>query len=124
MGGFPHHEFFIQLRYTNFVLDVAGGSTDEDNANQKWVYNDGQITNVKSGQVLTAESFGRNVPFVQRHAAGQDTQRYDFYDYTISTKEDEDIVVGLVGAAEAGVRPALIKRDNDSELQQWDLTEN
>ncbi|KAF9273311.1 hypothetical protein BGZ68_001630 [Mortierella alpina] len=132
--SFPTNtQFFIGLRDTDLVLDVAGGSQEagahiilytqkqEDNDNQKWVYEDNQIRNVKTGLALTFPNLTPNVAGDQQHVQGSETQKFEYYDYTISAKANEDLVVGILGAATDGARVALIPRDNDSELQQWTI---
>ncbi|KAF9918334.1 hypothetical protein FBU30_000269 [Linnemannia zychae] len=130
---FPSGNFFIKLRDTDLVIDVSEGSKDPganiilwtqrdtDNDNQKWYYENGQIRNVKSGLVLAAPQLDRNVTILQDNMEGREGQRYDYYDYTISAKEDEDLVFGILTSPSEGARVTLIRRDNDSELQQWSI---
>ncbi|KAG0080142.1 hypothetical protein BGZ90_000496 [Linnemannia elongata] len=134
MKNFPSGPFQIQLRDENLVIDVKQGSVDSgaeiivwpsrrhesDNDNQKWVYEDGQIKNLKSGLVLTAGGLNPGVSIAQVHPQGSDAQRYDYYDYTISAKEDEDLVIGVNAKAE-GSTVSLVRRDNDDFKQMWEI---
>ncbi|KAF9570441.1 hypothetical protein EC968_001777 [Mortierella alpina] len=133
--SFPHGEFFIALRDTDLVLDVSGGNADpgapiilytkkhQDNDNQKWIYENKQVKNKQTGLVLTFPQLAPNVVADQQHGEGRETQTFDYYDYTISARDDEDLVVGIHGAKDNGAPVALIKRDNDSDLQQWEIQE-
>ncbi|KAG0373963.1 hypothetical protein BGX24_011024 [Mortierella sp. AD032] len=132
--SFPSGPFQIQLRDENLVLDVKEGSVDsgaeiilwssrrheDDNENQKWVYEDGQIKNLKSGLVLTAGGLNPGLSVAQFPAQGSDAQRYDYYDYTISSKEDEDLVIG-VNSKNEGSAVSLLRRDNDDFKQMWEI---
>ncbi|KAG0331284.1 hypothetical protein BG000_011045 [Podila horticola] len=117
--SFPEgREFSIGLRYTDLVLDVSAASTEpgapiilwtakqEDNGNQKW---------------LTSSFLNPNVAADQQHAAGNENQKFEYYDYTISAEANEDLVLGILGSSTDGARLALVPRDNDSELQQWSI---
>ncbi|KAG0037848.1 hypothetical protein BGZ82_001706 [Podila clonocystis] len=132
--NFPEgREFSISLRDTDLVLDVSAGSTEpgtpiiiwtakqEDNANQKWYYEDKQLRNKQTGLYLTVPDLNANVAADQQHSANSDTQRFEYYDYTISAAANEDLVLGILGASSDGARLALVPRDNDSELQQWSI---
>ncbi|KAF8944696.1 hypothetical protein BGZ46_006209 [Entomortierella lignicola] len=133
MEGFPPGEFKIQLRYTDLVFDVREGSKDEgadiilwterddDDENQKWIHEDGQLRNKKSGLVLTATELGANKIVNQRRSSSPDTQRYEFYDYTISAEAEDSLVLGINGAKVNGAPIALIPRDDDSDSQQWEI---
>ncbi|KAG0349525.1 ricin B lectin domain-containing protein [Gamsiella multidivaricata] len=132
--SFPENvDFYIGLRDTDLVLDASNSSTEpgseiilwnkreEDNENQKWIYDDKQIRNKKTGLVLTAPQLSRNVAVDQQHPTGAETQRFEYYDYTISAEANEDLVLGILGAKSEGARVALVPRDNDSDLQQWTI---
>ncbi|KAG0200826.1 hypothetical protein BGX28_006212 [Mortierella sp. GBA30] len=132
--SFPEgQDFSIALRDTDLVLDVAGASTEagtgiivwnqkqEDNANQRWYYENKQLKNKHTGLVLSIPQLSPNVAADQQHATGSSTQRFEYDDYTISAEDNEDLVLGILGAKEAGARVALIPRDNDSWLQQWSI---
>ncbi|KAF9967087.1 hypothetical protein BGZ70_000184 [Mortierella alpina] len=134
--SFPHGaEFFIALRDTNLVLDVAGGNADpgtaiilytkksEDNDNQKWIYENNQLKNKQTGLVLTFPGLDANVTANQNHGSASETQRFDYYDYTISSQSKDELVIGINGAKEDGAPITLIKRDNDSDKQQWEIKE-
>ncbi|KAK3823883.1 MAG: ricin B lectin domain-containing protein [Linnemannia elongata] len=132
--SFPHGPFQIQLRDENLVLDVKEGGVNPgaeiivwpsrrdavDNDNQKWVYENGQIKNVKSGLVLTAGGFNHGVNVAQFPGQESNEQRYDYYDYTISAKEDEDLVIGVTSKSE-GSSVSLVRRDNDDFKQMWEI---
>ncbi|KAF9940748.1 hypothetical protein BGZ75_005729 [Mortierella antarctica] len=134
MRDFPQgQEFFIGLRDTNLVLDVSGGNAEPgaaiilytrkngDNDNQRWIYENKQVRNKQTGHVLTFPNLGPHVVASQQPAENRDTQEFDYYDYTISARADEDLVVGINGAKADGAVVALIPRDNDSDLQQWEI---
>ncbi|KAF8926469.1 hypothetical protein BGZ58_011162 [Dissophora ornata] len=130
---FPPGQFFICLRDTDLVIDVYGGGAEpgtaiilwsaknDDNENQKWCYENGQLKNVRSGLALNAPQLAPNVAIDQQQLSGSANQRFEYYDYTISASEDEDLVLGILGSSDEGARVALIPRDNDSESQQWSL---
>ncbi|KAK3838930.1 MAG: ricin B lectin domain-containing protein [Linnemannia gamsii] len=132
--SFPSGPFQIQLRDENLVLDVKEGAVDsgaeiilwrsrrheDDNDNQKWIYEDGQIKNLKSGLVLTAGGLNPGLNVAQFPAQGSDAQSYDYYDYTISAKEDEDLVIGVTSKDEGSV-VSLVRRDNDDFKQMWEI---
>ncbi|KAF9956155.1 hypothetical protein BGZ72_002980 [Mortierella alpina] len=136
--SFPHdgEYFYIRLRDTQLVLDVSGGSTesgaeiilytkkDQDNDNQLWSMDNKQIRNKRSGLALTFGNFAANVAGDQQDANGRDTQRFEYYDYTISAEDNENLVVGILTGKDEGARVALVHRDNDSELQQWEIIPN
>ncbi|KAF9320700.1 hypothetical protein BG003_005151 [Podila horticola] len=141
--SFPEgREFSIGLRYTDLVLDVSAASTEpgapiilwtakqEDNGNQKWFYENKQLRNKQTGLVLTVPQLNPNVAADQQHAAGNENQKFEYdtfewltmyYDYTISAEANEDLVLGILGSSTDGARLALVPRDNDSELQQWNI---
>lgn len=133
--SFPNNDFSIRLRYTDYVMDASENSTepgseivlwtrrDENNENQKWIYENKQIINKKTRLVLAAPQLTGNIAVDQQHSSGSDTQRFEYYDYTISASANEDLVLGIVGSVAEGVRVALVPRDNDSELQQWEIIE-
>ncbi|KAF8948958.1 hypothetical protein BGZ47_000633 [Haplosporangium gracile] len=130
--SFPHGPFQIQLRDEDLVLDVKEGSLDSgaeiiiwpsrrgegDNDNQKWIHEGGHIKNLKSGLVLTAGGLNPGLSVAQFPAQGSDAQRYDYYDYTISAKENDDLVIGVDSKAE-GSTVSLVRRDNDDFKQMW-----
>jgi len=132
--SFPRGPFQIKLRDEDLVLDVKQGVVDpgaeiilwhsrrheSDNENQKWVYEDGQIKNLKSGLVLTAGGFNPGVRVAQFPGQRSDTQRYEYDDYTISAKEDEDLVIGVTSTSE-GSNVSLVRRDNDDFKQMWEF---
>ncbi|GJJ74181.1 hypothetical protein EMPS_06539 [Entomortierella parvispora] len=132
--SFPSGPFQIKLRDEDVVLDVKQGTTEpgaeviiwrsrrheDDNDNQKWVYEDGQIKNLKSGMALTATSFNRGAGFAQYPSEGNEKQNYDYYDFTISAQEDEDLVIGVT-SREEGSSVTLVRRDNDDFKQMWEL---
>ncbi|KAF9899899.1 hypothetical protein EC991_008155 [Linnemannia zychae] len=134
MKNFPNGPFQIQLRDENLVIDVKQGSVDSgaeiivwpsrrdesDNDNQKWVYEDGLIKNVKSGLALTAGGLNPGVSVAQFQPQDSEAQRYDYYDYTISNKEDEDLVIGVTDKAEGSI-VSLVRRDNDDFKQMWEI---
>ncbi|KAF9545492.1 hypothetical protein EC957_010908 [Mortierella hygrophila] len=128
---FPHgQQFQLKLRDENLVIDVKEGSVDggaeiivwsnTHGDNQKWTYEDGQIKNVKSGLVLTAGGLNADVNVAQFPGQGSDAQRYDYDDYTISTKEDEDLVLGVTSKSD-GTAVSLVRRDNDDFKQMWEI---
>ncbi|CAO3572136.1 unnamed protein product [Mortierella alpina] len=134
MKDFPHNEeFFIALRDTDLVLDVQGGSADagapiilytqkhEDNDNQKWIYENKQLKNKQTGLVLTFPNLDANVTATQNHAGGSDEQTFEYYDYTISAQAQEDLVLGINGEKKELAPITLIRRDNDSDKQQWEI---
>ncbi|KAG0266267.1 hypothetical protein DFQ27_009894 [Actinomortierella ambigua] len=130
---FPKGPFQIKLRDEDLVLDVRQGVItpgadiiiwksrrhETDNENQIWVYEDKQIKNVKSGLVLTAENFGRNANVVQNPSERTEAQLYDYDDYTISAREDDDLVLGVTSKTE-GSNVNLVRRDNDDFKQMWE----
>ncbi|KAG0280252.1 hypothetical protein BGZ95_010772 [Linnemannia exigua] len=132
--SFPSGPFQIQLRDENLVLDVKEGVVDsgaeiiiwpsrrdeEDSDNQKWIYQDGEIKNVKSGLVLTAGGLNPGVSVAQFPSQSSDAQGYDYYDYTISTKDDDDLVIG-VNSKDEGSTVFLVRRDNDDFKQMWEI---
>ncbi|KAG0051014.1 hypothetical protein BGZ83_004203 [Gryganskiella cystojenkinii] len=132
--SFPRGPFQIQLRDEDLVLDVKLGVVDPgaeiilwrsrrhetDNDNQKWIYEDGQIKNIKSGLVLTAGGFNAGVNVAQFPSQRSDTQRYDYDDFTISAKEDDDLVIGVKSKSE-GSAVSLVRRDNDDFKQMWEI---
>ena len=132
--SFPNGPFQIKLRDQDVVLDVKLGTVDpgaeviiwhnrrdeDDNANQKWVYEDGQIKNLKSGLALTASRFSPGSIFAQQVSERNDTQRYEYDDYTISANEDEDLVIGVTSTSE-GSAVSLVPRDNDDFKQMWEF---
>ncbi|KAF9142765.1 hypothetical protein BGX30_002222 [Mortierella sp. GBA39] len=127
---FPHGPFQLKLRDEDLVIDVKEGSLDAsaeiivwsntNGDNQKWTYEDGQIKNVKSGLVLTAGGLNPNVSVAQFPGERSDAQRFDYDDYTISTKEDEDLVLGVTSKSE-GTTVSLVRRDNDDFKQMWEI---
>ncbi|KAF9347542.1 hypothetical protein BGX26_000985 [Mortierella sp. AD094] len=126
-------EFSIGLRDTQLVLDVHEGSLDpgtaiivwnsrtENNDNQKWTYVDGRLRNKKTGLVLSVPSSAPHTAVDQQNVQDSTVQKFEYYDYTISVKSNDDLVLGIIGAKKEGARVALIPRDNDSELQQWSI---
>ncbi|KAF9127827.1 hypothetical protein BG015_004473 [Linnemannia schmuckeri] len=132
--SFPHGPFQIKLRDENLVLDVKQGVVDPgaeiiiwrsrkdepDNDNQKWIYENGQLKNVKSDLVLTAAAFNSGVGIAQHPGQSSETQCYDYYDYTISAKEDDDLVIGASSKSE-GSNVHLVRRDNDDFKQMWEI---
>ncbi|KAG0308846.1 hypothetical protein BGZ97_013242 [Linnemannia gamsii] len=132
--SFPDGHFQIKLRDEDLVLDVKEGSVDsgaeiivwfsrkgeESSDNQKWFYKDGQIKNVKSGLALTAGGFNAGVRVAQFPGESSDAQRYDYYDYTISAKEDDGLVIG-VDSKHEGSTVSLVRRDNDDFKQMWEF---
>ncbi|KAF9429876.1 hypothetical protein BGZ94_009138 [Podila epigama] len=125
-------EFFIRLRDTDYVIDVSGGHADpgtaillytqkpEDNENQKWIYEDKQLKNKQTGLVLTFPELRPHL-VASHHGQGEAAQKFDYYDYTISNRDNEDLVIGINGAKADNAPIALIPRDNDSDLQQWEI---
>ncbi|KAG0284956.1 hypothetical protein BGZ96_010723 [Linnemannia gamsii] len=131
MKDFPENDdFFIGLRYTDFVLDAAQNSLEpgsqivlwtrrnEDNENQKWRYENKMLRNVKTGLVLSARELNGNVAVDQQHGSESETQRFEYYDHTISVNDHDHLVLGSMVKSE-GTQIALVPRDNDSVLQQW-----
>ncbi|KAG0028140.1 hypothetical protein BGZ81_004989 [Podila clonocystis] len=89
--NFPEgREFSISLRDTDLVLDVSAGSTEpgtpiiiwtakqEDNANQKWYYENKQLRNKQTGLYLTVPHLNANVAADQQHSANSDNQRFEY----------------------------------------------
>ncbi|KAG0235363.1 hypothetical protein BGW42_005342 [Actinomortierella wolfii] len=135
MERFPSGEFFIALRESNLVLDVAGGSDqvgadivlwpkkDCDNGNQKWTWDRESklLRNVQSGLCLSFHDVAPHTPARQDQAYDDaPTQQLEYYDYTISTRADEDVVLGAPSKAEGAV-VALVPRNNDDWNQQWEI---
>lgn len=134
--SFPRGPFQIKLRDQDAVLDVKLGTVEPgaeviiwhnrrdeaDCDNQKWVYEDGQIKNLKSGLALTASGFNSGAGFAQHVSERRETQCYDYDDYTISAKEDEDLVIGVTSKT-AGSVVSLVRRDNDDFKQMWEIVE-
>ncbi|KAF9969118.1 hypothetical protein BGZ73_008685 [Actinomortierella ambigua] len=132
--GFPSGPFQIKLRDEDLVLDVKQGVTtpgaeiilwrsrrdEADSDNQKWVYKNGEIRNVKSDLVLTAKAFKYGEECIQQPSDEDKTQRYDYDDYTISAKHDDDYVLG-VSSKNEGVNVELLRRDNDDFKQMWEF---
>ncbi|KAF9093818.1 hypothetical protein BGX27_001553 [Mortierella sp. AM989] len=130
----PNREFGIRLRDTNFVLDVNNSGTepgttiilwnarDEDNDNQKWICeNKNIVRNKKTGLVLSVPGLTPNVQFDTQDVTGEENQRFEYYDYTISAQTNDNLVLGVAGTAVEGGRVSLIERNNDSKLQQWEI---
>ncbi|KAF9182606.1 hypothetical protein BGZ49_004685, partial [Haplosporangium sp. Z 27] len=84
-------------------------------------YEDGQLCNKKSGLFLTATGLSPNKIVNQQKSSSPDTQRYEFYDFTISTEADDGLVLGINGAKVNGAPIALVPRDDDSDSQQWEI---
>ncbi|KAF9119124.1 hypothetical protein BGW39_000559, partial [Mortierella sp. 14UC] len=51
---------------------------------------------------------------------GSDAQTYDYYDYTISAKDNDDLVIGVTSKAEGSI-VSLVRRDNDDFKQMWEI---
>ncbi|KAF9214912.1 hypothetical protein BGZ59_002724 [Podila verticillata] len=135
--SFPEgREFSIGLRENNnLVLDVQAGSNEpgtpiilwtaknEDNANQKWTYDDNekQLRNKKTGLVLSVPSLNRNVTANQQYSTGESNQKFEYYEHTISITDEEDLVLGILTEGADGSPLALVDRDDDSPLQQWSI---
>ncbi|KAF9164870.1 hypothetical protein DFQ27_007459 [Actinomortierella ambigua] len=135
MEHFPHGEFFVALRESDLVLDVNGASDDVgadiilytqkdgDNANQRWTWDNENksLRNVQSGHVLSFHAVAALTPARQdRLFEDAKTQRFEYYDYTISTHADEDLVLGAP-SKELGAVVALVPRDNDDWNQMWEI---
>ncbi|KAF9970970.1 hypothetical protein BGZ73_006169 [Actinomortierella ambigua] len=135
MQHFPEGEFFVSLRESDLVLDVSAGSSepgaeiilwprkDGDNANQRWTWDreNKALRNVQSGHVLSFHAVQPHTPARQDQLfCGAETQRVEYYDYTISTDANEDLVVGAP-AKEQGAVVALVPRDNDDWSQMWEI---
>ncbi|KAG0298210.1 hypothetical protein BGZ98_000290 [Dissophora globulifera] len=133
-NNFPENtEFLIGLRNTNRVLDVAGDNFDagthvilwdrkfEDDSNQRWMYKNGQICNVKSGLVLSAPHLGYNVAVDQQPYTYKDTQTYDYDGTTVFTQANSDYVLGTLHSTNNGAPVALVSRDEKSISQQWNV---
>ncbi|KAF9971835.1 hypothetical protein BGZ73_005128 [Actinomortierella ambigua] len=132
--SFPSGPFQIKLRDQNLVLDVKQGVTvpeaeiilwrsrrdEDDSENQKWIYEHGEIRNIKSGLVLTTKDLRHGEECLQLPGIRAEGQLYDYYDYTISSKEDEDLVIG-VSSKEEGANVKLVRRDNDDYKQMWEI---
>ncbi|KAF9387822.1 hypothetical protein CPB97_001991 [Podila verticillata] len=133
--NFPEgREFSIGLRENNnLVLDVQACSTEpgtpiilwtaksENNANQKWTYEDKQLRNKQTGLVLSVPSLSRNVTANQQYSTGDSNQKFEYCEHTISVADDEDLVLGIMTEGVDGSPIALIRRDDDSPLQQWSI---
>ncbi|KAF8982407.1 hypothetical protein CPC16_000076 [Podila verticillata] len=132
--SFPEgREFSIGLRDTNLVLDVQAGSGEpgtpiilwtaknEDNANQKWIYDDKQLRNKQTGLVLSVPRLHAFETADQQFPTGGSNQKFEYYDHTISAEHDDSLVLGIVTRDAEGERLALINRDDDSPLQQWTI---
>ncbi|KAF9008562.1 hypothetical protein BGZ52_007982, partial [Haplosporangium bisporale] len=96
---------------------------NEDNANQKWTYDDNekQLRNKKTGLVLSVPSLNRNVTANQQYSTGESNQKFEYYEHTISITDEEDLVLGILTEGADGSPLALVDRDDDSPLQQWSI---
>ncbi|KAL1917107.1 uncharacterized protein VTP21DRAFT_5305 [Calcarisporiella thermophila] len=129
--SFPNAPFYIQLREKDLVLDVQNASSEpganiilwnrksENNANQQWRYENGKLINLQSNLALSVPSLQPNVALQQQHPSG-DEQNFEFYDYTISSQDNDSLVLGAIAPVE-GNQVALVPRNDDDWNQQWEL---
>ncbi|KAF9167988.1 hypothetical protein BGX20_011445 [Mortierella sp. AD010] len=123
--------FSIRLRYTDLVIDVKEGSPEpgaqiflwkaksEHNDNQNYV--DGRLQNKKTGLVMNLPNLETFSIVDQQNVQDSTVQKFEYYDYTISVEHKDGLVLGVVGEKAPTAPIALIKRDDDSDLQQWEI---
>lgn len=128
---FPDGEFVLRNRASGRVADVAynsteaGGTvitydlkTDEDNSNQRWRFEDGQLINVNSGLALTFNDIAEWAGVTQEHPEGSGTQRFYGEDGIIWLADDGDRAYAV---ADVDGNIQLAPRNDDDENQRWDV---
>ncbi|KAM3516091.1 hypothetical protein MY11210_000373 [Beauveria gryllotalpidicola] len=126
---FPEGDFVIRNRASNRVLDAAYMSTetgsaiivydykgDEDNSNQLWRFENGQLINRYSGYALTFNDLTPESTPTQEEPNGGEGQRFEYYDGVISLADNRDLVVG---AWDSDVK--IVYRDDGDDARRWDF---
>ncbi|KAF9994311.1 hypothetical protein BGZ80_000687 [Entomortierella chlamydospora] len=84
-------------------------------------YVDGRLQNKKTGLVMSLPSLETLSIVDQQNVQDSTIQKFEYYDYTISVEHKDNLVLGVVGEKAPTAPIALIKRDDDSDLQQWEI---
>ncbi|KAI9274583.1 ricin B lectin domain-containing protein [Phascolomyces articulosus] len=143
MPGFPvEGYFYIKSQTSNLVLDIDDGKTDpganlivysqkdhdaEDNDNQLWRYDDGFLTNKKSGLVLDVSGgdlkADKDIVQYGRKLTMTGNQRFGLRDGFIYARADPRLVLDIKGGESSeGTQVLLYKRkENDNDNQQWTI---
>ncbi|KAI7851067.1 ricin B lectin domain-containing protein [Circinella umbellata] len=141
MAGFPVDSYFyIKSQKNELVLDIDDGKTEpganlimysqkdhdaEDNDNQLWRYDDGFLTNKKSGLVLDISGgdlkADKDIVQYGRKLTMTGNQRFGYRDGFIYARADPRLVLDIKGGEDAeGTRVLLYKRkESENENQQW-----
>ncbi|KAF9378082.1 hypothetical protein BGX21_003000 [Mortierella sp. AD011] len=82
---------------------------------------DGRLQNKKTGLVMNLPNLETFSIVDQQNVQDSTVQKFEYYDYTISVEHKDGLVLGVVGEKAPTAPIALIKRDDDSDLQQWEI---
>ncbi|CDS03748.1 hypothetical protein LRAMOSA01149 [Lichtheimia ramosa] len=141
MSGFPVDTYFtIKSQKNSSLLAVKAGSTDsaanvviaaqndDDIDSQLWTYDDGFLTNKKSGLVLDVAGGDlkseANVIQYERKMTMTLNQRFGHRDGFIYARADPRLVLDIKGAEDKDNTSVILykrKTDIDNANQQWQV---
>ncbi|OAA71642.1 Ricin B-related lectin [Cordyceps fumosorosea ARSEF 2679] len=127
--SFPEGDFVLKNRaHCPVGLDVEASSTEdgarvlgwelrgEDNDNQRWRYQDGQLINVNSGKALTFTDLTPESLATQEEPTGAEGQRFQWIDGLIVLADNHDL---CVGEWDGDVK--IVPRDDNDDARRWDF---
>ncbi|OAA45318.1 Ricin B-related lectin [Beauveria brongniartii RCEF 3172] len=126
---FPDGEFILRNRASGRVMDAAYMSADpgsavivydykgdDDNSNQLWRFENGQLINKYSGLAITFNDLTPESTATQEEPHGGEGQRFDYDEGYICLADNRDMVVG---AWDSDVK--IVYRDDGDDARRWDF---
>ncbi|KAF9991717.1 hypothetical protein BGZ80_006155 [Entomortierella chlamydospora] len=124
--------FGLRLHGTDLVLDGRGGpgdidtevivytNRDDDNDNQRWIYDGRLIRNVRSGKVLSVNRIAAGELVHISGDTGRNAQNFTYDRLMIFPTDDDTYVLTVFGHKAPSARIVLAERDG-SDTQRWEI---